>query len=110
MDLDIRSIDQVKVIDFNGNLDTNTAPQAESLLKDLVDAGDKKILINLLKLEYISSAGLRVFLATAKQLKTEGGEMRLCNLNETVQEIFDISGFSMIFTVKPNEEEALKGF
>lgn len=110
MDITTRSVDQVKIVDFNGNLDTNTAPQAESLLKDLVDGGDKKILINLLKLDYISSAGLRVFLATAKQLKTEGGEMRLCNLNETVQEIFDISGFSMIFTVKPNEEEALKGF
>jgi anti-anti-sigma factor len=110
MDITTRSVDQVKIVDFNGNLDTNTAPQAESLLKDLVDGGDKKILINLLKLDYISSAGLRVFLATAKQLKAEGGEMRLCNLNETVQEIFDISGFSMIFTVKPNEEEALKGF
>ena len=61
-------------------------------------------------LDYISSAGLRVLLAAAKQLKTTNGELRLCNLNEVVQEVFAISGFDMILPISESESEALEGF
>ena len=66
--------------------------------------------MNLAKLDYISSAGLRVLLASAKQLKPDGGEIRICNLNEVVKEVFDISGFVTIFKVFGSETEALDGF
>ena len=66
--------------------------------------------MNLEKLDYISSAGLRVLLATAKKLKAIGGELRVCSLNEIVTEVFDITGFDLILTVLPSESEALDGF
>jgi anti-anti-sigma regulatory factor len=48
------------------------------------------------KLDFISSAGLRVLLATAQELKLDGGELRVCSLNESIKEVFDISGFSAL--------------
>ena len=66
--------------------------------------------LNFAALEYISSAGLRVLLATAKKLKASGGDLKICSLNDTVQEVFDISGFSSILTVSKDQEEALASF
>jgi anti-sigma B factor antagonist len=66
--------------------------------------------VNFEKLQYISSAGLRILLAAAKQLKAADGELRICDLNEVVKEVFDISGFSTIFKIFENETEALDSF
>jgi anti-sigma B factor antagonist len=110
MEINKRESGAVKSVVLNGNLDTNTAPDAEDHLTSLMEEGSSKILINLENLDYISSAGLRVFLATAKQLKSTSGELRLCHLNETVQEIFDMSGFSTILNVSKTESEALAGW
>lgn len=97
----------VKILSFQGNLDTNTSPDAESEINALIDAGAQKLLVNFEKLDYISSAGLRILLATAKKLKASGGDLMICCLNETVQEVFDISGFATILNVTKSEEEAL---
>jgi anti-sigma B factor antagonist len=110
MDISISESDEVRVLSFQGNLDTNTAPEAESQINGLIDAGVLKLLVNFEKLDYISSAGLRVLLATAKKLKPSGGDLKICCLNPTVQEVFDISGFSTILNVAPSEEEALGAF
>jgi anti-sigma B factor antagonist len=100
----------VTVVRFEGNLDTNTAPEAQDHLNGLASEGAAKILVDFEHLDYISSAGLRVLLATAKKLRGVGGNLRLCTLNETVAEVFEISGFSTIFAVFPSEAEALEGF
>ncbi len=110
MEIQTRDTNGIKVIDLIGKLDTNTAPDAEKHLSELIKEGVKKILVNLEKLDYISSAGLRVLLSTTKQLQKTGGMMRICNLNEVVKEIFDISGFSSIFNVFVTESEALNDF
>jgi anti-sigma B factor antagonist len=110
MEIQTRDTNDIKVLDFVGKLDTNTSPDAEKHLNKLMEEGTKKILINLEKLDYISSAGLRVLLSTTKQLQKTSGMMRVSNLNEVVQEIFDISGFSSIFNVFVTESEALNDF
>lgn len=110
MDIAVRDVDDVKVLAFAGNLDTSTAPEAESTINGLLDGGNAKILINFENLNYISSAGLRVLLATAKKIKAVSGSFKICGLNKTVQEVFDISGFSTILSVAASEEEALSAF
>jgi anti-sigma B factor antagonist len=100
----------VSVVHFEGNLDTNTAPEAQDSLDRLGAEGVKKIIVNFQDLDYISSAGLRVLLATAKKMSASGGNLRICGLNETVNEVFEISGFSMILSVFGTEAEALEGF
>ena len=110
MQISVKTAKEVKVLAFEGSLDTQTSPDAQTQLTQLMEGGDKKILVNFEKLHYISSAGLRILLAAAKQLKTADGELRICDLNEVVKEVFDISGFSTIFKIFGTESEALKEF
>ena len=110
MQISVKTANEVKVLAFEGRLDTQTSPDAQQRLTRLIEEGETKILVNLEKVDYISSAGLRVLLVVAKQLKTTDGELRICSLNEVVKEIFDISGFDMILPVSASESEALEGF
>ncbi len=110
MEISTSESGDVRVLSFQGNLDTNTSPDAESEINGLIDGGAQKLLVNFEKLDYISSAGLRVLLATAKKLKASSGDLKICCLNQTVQEVFDISGFSTILSVASSEEEALGAF
>jgi anti-sigma B factor antagonist len=110
MNISTREEGGVTVVGVEGNLDTNTAPDAQQHLDGLQDGGVQKILVNFTDLDYISSAGLRVLLATAKRISASGGSLRICGLNETVSEVFEISGFSVILNVFGSEADALEGF
>ena len=110
MNITTTEVEGITIAAFEGNLDTNTAPDAEELLGELLEKGVTKILVDFTTLDYISSAGLRVLLVTTKRLGGTGGSMRLCGLNETVDEVFEISGFSTIFSVFGTRDEALEGF
>ena len=110
MQISVKTTNEVKVLAFEGRLDTGTSPDAQQQLIRLIEEGETKILVNLEKVDYISSAGLRVLLVVAKQLKATDGELRICSLNEVVKEVFDISGFDMILPISASESEALEGF
>ena len=110
MNIEMRESDGVQIVAFEGNLDTNTSPEAEKRINELLEEGKQKLLVNFEQLNSISSAGLRVLLATVKKLNSSGGALRICSLNATVQEVFDISGFATILSVKGTEEEALSSF
>ena len=110
MKIETRESQGIQIVSFEGNLDTNTSPEAESKINEFIDAGKQKLLVNFEQLNFISSAGLRVLLATVKKLNVSGGDLRICSLNATVQEVFDISGFVTILSVKSTEEEALSSF
>ena len=110
VNITIRDISDIKVAQLEGELDTLAAPEAETELNLLMEQGAKKILLSFENLDFIASSGLRILLATAQRLKGDGGELRVCSLNETVQEVFDISGFSTLLSVFENEKEALDTF
>lgn len=96
------------IIGLVGNLDTNTSPEAEDEINKYLEKGVNKILIDLEHTRYVSSAGLRIFLATAKKTTANSGMVMLCHPNKIVKEILDVSGFSTIIVVKPTIEDALK--
>ena len=110
MQILIKKTNDVTVLAFEGRLDTQTSPDAQQQLTRLIEAGEKRFIVDFEKLDYISSAGLRVLLVAAKQLKGIDGELRICSLNEVVGEVFDISGFTTIFKIFGSEPEALDGF
>ncbi|MBW8056006.1 MAG: STAS domain-containing protein [Nitrospira sp.] len=110
MEIAVSDVGEIKVVRIEGKLDTQSSPDAQTQLTQLIDQGATKLVVNFEKLDYISSAGLRILLAAAKQLKSNSGELRICGLNEVVQEVFDISGFTTILTVTKTEPEALEGF
>jgi anti-anti-sigma factor len=110
MEITFSDVGDVKVARFDGMIDTVTAADVEAALSQLLSDGANKMLLNVEQLSYINSFGLRVILVSAKQLKRGDGELRICCLNEPVQEVFDITGFSSILNVLETEEEALEGF
>ena len=85
------------VLALEGRLDTVTAPELESTVKEILP-GLTELTLDFEKLEYISSAGLRVLLSTQKAMNGQGS-MTVINVNETVMEIFDVTGFSDILTI-----------
>jgi len=110
MKLSTSSEGEVTVVKLEGNLDTQTSPEAQEELNRLMDEGSQKLLLDFAELAYISGSGLRVLLTVAKRLAPDEGEMRICNLNDVVNEVFEISGFSTILKVFPSDSEALEGF
>jgi anti-sigma B factor antagonist len=109
MDVSTRTEQDVTIIAFAGNLDSNTSPVAQQAIDGILTGGAKKMVVDFSALDYISSAGLRVLLGAAKKLNGSGGALRLFGLNETVREVFEISGFSKILTVRATEAEAREG-
>ena len=83
---------------IEGRLDTTTAPQLEAELKQSI-GGVETLNFDFSKLEYLSSAGLRVLLSAQKVMNKQG-EMVIRNVNETIAEIFEITGFSDILTIE----------
>ena len=81
-----------------GRLDTASAPQLDELLKTSIE-GITELILDLSKLDYMSSAGLRIILYAQKAMNTQG-KMKVINVNSTIMEIFDITGFTDILTIE----------
>ncbi|MBQ6662666.1 MAG: STAS domain-containing protein [Firmicutes bacterium] len=86
------------LIALEGRLDTLTAPELEKELNSALE-GIEKLTLDFANLEYISSAGLRVLLSAQKTMNNQG-EMVIRNANETVREVFEVTGFDEILTVE----------
>jgi len=110
MDITVDEVGDIKIVRIAGNLDTQTSPVTEEQLTQLIQDGATKILLDFEKLNYISSSGLRVLLVAHKRLEGNSGQVRICNPNTIVREVFDTSGFSEIFSVYGSQTEALDGF
>ena len=85
-------------IALEGRLDTTTAPELEKELKSSLD-GVKELVFDFTKLDYISSAGLRVLLSAQKLMSKQGG-MKVTHVNEMVMEVFEVTGFTDILTIE----------
>ena len=90
--------DAALTVALEGRLDTTTAPQLEGDMKEAL-TGVAALTMDLAKLDYISSAGLRVLLSLQKQMNRQGA-MKIVHANETIMEIFDVTGFSDILTIE----------
>lgn len=99
---------KVLILDISERLDCVSSPNLEKRLNKLIESGERNLLINLLNLEYISSAGLKVLLETSKELKAKQGKLLICCLNGMVKKVFEISGFNAILPIYDNKKEALK--
>ena len=108
MEITTTDVNGVQVVSINGKIDTGTAPDVEKAMQELLEQGNANILANFEQLSFISSAGLRVLLATAKKAKAQSGELKVCSLNDTVKEVFDISGFGTILKFYDSQEAALQ--
>lgn len=105
MEIVERKEDGVRCLGLSGRLDSNTSRELEQKLLPMVEEEGTSLLVDLTELKYISSAGLRVFLLAAKRAKKQQSKIVLAALNENVREVFDISGFSTLFTIASSPKE-----
>jgi anti-anti-sigma factor len=108
MEITVRKERSAAVVSVKGRIDAVTAMEFEKGLAALMAGGDYTLVLNFSGLDYISSAGLRSILATAKQLKAKDGKMLFAALQGPVKDVFKISGFGSIFKIFETEEEALR--
>ena len=90
--------EKMLTIALEGRLDTTTAPELEAVLNDAL-AGVEELTFDFEKLDYISSAGLRVLLAAQKTMNRQG-TMKVTRANEMILEIFEVTGFADILTIE----------
>lgn len=106
--MELRSDGDVQIIMVLPRVDANNSKEMELQLQALMNGGAKKILCSFAANEYVSSAGLRVFLAALKGMNKVGGRIVLCSLKPYVQEVFDMAGFSQLFSIYGSEAEAVE--
>jgi len=110
MDINTRTVDDVLVVDMVGRLDTETSGYASDELVRITKGSNGKVVLNLDKLDYVSSAGLRVILLSAKLLEASDGEMKICHPNGTVKEVMKTSGFKSLLRMYDTEKDACAAF
>jgi len=93
-----------------GYLDAHTAPDFESELQKAIESGRVQIIVNCRELEYISSAGLGVFMGCIEQVRDLGGDIKISNLTPKVFHVFELLGFHQLYDLTPTEEEAAGKF
>ena len=108
MNIATEVVNGVTVLRLSGDLDTGTSDKAQEIINQTIDNGASNMLISLREVGFVSSAGLRILLVAAKKMVSIDGTLRISDLNETVHDVFEISGFSSIFNVFATEEDALQ--
>ena len=106
MEVGINKLENVTILTIKGRSDASNVSKLESACTKLINSQANAILIDCTHLEYISSAGLRILLKMAKQVKKNDGQLALAHLNDYVQQIFEISGFTELF---PAYDSVLEG-
>lgn len=98
------------ILVIRGELDAHTAPELESAIKRCRDEGKIHLIVSGRDLKYISSAGLGVFMAFIDEIRSLGGDIKICALQPKILDVFDLLGFSLIYHIVPTEEEAITLF
>lgn len=91
-----------------GRLDAQSAQSLQEQILRRIEDGEKSILLDFSKIDYISSAGLRALLTAAKRLRESGGRLAICFLKDKVREVFQVSGFDTVVEIYPDKETALQ--
>lgn len=98
------------VIRISGSLDAYTFPNLEETIQRLFEGDNYNIIINMERLNYISSAGLGVLMSMVKKLREKDGDIKLTNLPHKIHGILDLLGFTTVLEIYTEEEEAAKAF
>ncbi len=100
----------IQVLSISGELDAHNTSQLEEVIKDLIDKSKYNILIDCTELDYIASAGLGVFMAHITDIRNLGGDIKFAGMNERVFNVFDLIGFTKLYTITDKMETAIDAF
>ena len=102
--------DGLSVLTLQGYLDAHTAPEFEKAVQAEFDAGRVRIAVECSKLDYISSAGLGVFMSFIEEIREAGGDIKICGLTPKVAQVFEILGFAELFDLVDDVPAAAKRY
>lgn len=105
----VRGTDLTKIT-VQGFLDAHTVPEMEKIIQNLIHDGKYKIIVDFKELSYISSAGLGVFMSVIGDVKGNDGDIVLMDMPPKIYKVFDLLGFTEIFTIVDTEEAAIQAF
>ncbi|NJM07317.1 STAS domain-containing protein [Candidatus Gracilibacteria bacterium] len=116
MEISHRRLNRVDVVTISGRIDAATAAGVKQQIESLFAEGRYRIVLDLVRLEYISSPGLRVLIEARKRAREwkitdlEGGDIRIANLPPKIKEVFDLTGFTNLFELYGDTVEAVGSF
>jgi anti-sigma B factor antagonist len=106
-----RESGEVAVIDFSGRITLGEGSATlRRMIRELIDSGHRKILLNLSDVDYIDSSGIGEMVAAYTTVRTENGELKIVNLTKRVHDLLQITRLFTIFDVQPDEATALRNF
>ncbi|HSR52864.1 MAG TPA: STAS domain-containing protein [Acidobacteriota bacterium] len=101
---------EITVLQVEGYLDAHTAPDFEKALEEAIQAGQHKIIVDCAKLDYISSAGLGVFMGFVEEVREQAGDIKICGLIPKVRQVFELLGFQQLYHIEDDRPAALAKF
>jgi len=107
MDLREESDGGVTIVEVTGRIDSTSAPALQERLNSVMAAPQARVLLDLGKLDYISSAGFRILLLAAKRADAAGSRFVLCGVSGKVRQLFDLGGFLDLFTIVGSRDEGI---
>ncbi len=110
MKFNTRKEGDILIIELEGRLDVNRSLELEEEVNRLMDEGEKCLLFDLTKLQYLFSSGLRVFVATIRRLNGIDGSMKMANMSHSVKTVFSVVGLDDLFSNHSSVDDALKAF
>jgi len=111
MEVNVRPLKRVQLVEVSGRIDHHNAPLLEQKLNEVIDAGNFRLVVDLSRVDYISSAGLRVLLGIRKKVRRwNRGDLRLAALKPAIKDTFDLVGFTRIFDIYDDVVEAVGSF
>jgi anti-anti-sigma factor len=96
------------LVGVRGRLDHNLTPQLEKELRQLIDEGNTRLIVDLTEVHYINSGGLRCLVSAWRAARQQQGNVSLCGLNNRLQEVFGMVGFDKVFQIFPDCNSAQK--
>ncbi len=105
-----RKIGNVSIVSLGGRLDAYASSELEQKLNTMVEADEVCLVVSLEKLDYISSSGLRVLLASLKNARRREGDIKLACMKPYIKQVFDVAGFSQLFSIYDLEDVAIQAF
>ena len=110
INIEIEEDQGIKIVRLDGRLDAISSPLLEKKLIEQTEGDHSRIILDFGKVNYLSSAGIRLLLSMTKKLRGKSNGLHICSVDEEVMEIIKMAGFARIIQIFPTEQEAIQGF
>lgn len=110
MDITVKQMNRVDLVEVSGRVDSSNAADLGTALNERINKGTLNVVVDLAKVDYMSSGGLRELVAALKRVKKDGGDLRLASPSERVREVLQLAGLDSIFQIFEDQVRAVGSF